>query len=127
MKKLILPALTAAALAAGGCTGVSVHTNLNPSNFTDYFKASGVDVVTYEELDGSNYMLIGGVHGLSCQEDEDDFPANEADARTELKRNAVDMGANALVINKCIRAAETGACSLSVTCYGDALYVKNAD
>ncbi len=126
MKKIVLLSLAAAALAAGGCSGVSVRTNLNPGNFTDYFKASGVDVVTYEELEGSNYVRLGTARGLSCQEDADSFPANEADARTELKRHAVDMGANALVINQCIRAAETGACSLSVTCYGDALYVKDS-
>lgn len=115
----------AAALVLTACQGgVSVDTNLNPSNFTDYFKASTVDVVEYEDLGARPYAVIAPVHGLSCQKDEDDFPANEADARTAMKRTAADKGANALVINKCVRAKETGVCYLSVTCYGDALYVK---
>ncbi len=122
MLKLIY-ALPAAALLAA-CSGVSVQTNLNPSNFTEYFKPSTVEVVTFADLEDQIYQVIAPVHGLSCQRDADDFPANETDARVDLLRRAADKGANAVVINKCLTARDTGACSISVTCYGDAVYVK---
>ncbi len=114
-------ALPAVILSA--CSSVSVDSNLNPRNFSEYFKASTVETVSYADLAKQTYALLGRTHGLSCQRDSDDFPANESDARTDLKRKAADMGANALVIHKCVRAQDTGACALSVTCYGDAIYV----
>lgn len=123
LKQLMVAA--AAALCLSACSGVSVQTNLNPGNFTDYFKASTVDVVQEDELEGKTYAVIGPVHGLSCQTDADDFPANETDARTALLRKAADKGANAVTIHKCVQAKDTGVCALSVTCYGDALYVKD--
>lgn len=123
LKHLIIAAVSALCLSA--CSGVSVQTNLNPGNFTDYFKASTVDVVEEGDLEGKTYAVIGPVHGLSCQTDADDFPANETDARTALLRKAADKGANAVQIHKCVKAKDTGVCSLSVTCYGDALYVKD--
>ena len=125
IKSLILSITTACALSA--CSGVSVDTNLNPGNFTEYFNPSAVTVTTYSDLQDKVYQVISPVHGLSCQQDADDFPANEADARTALKRAAADKGANALIINKCVTARETGACLLSVTCYGDAVYVREED
>ncbi len=115
------PTFTACLLTA--CSSVSFDSNLNPHNFSEYFKPSQVETVTYAELADKTYSVLGAVHALSCQQNADDFPANAADARTELKRKAADMGANALVIHQCVRAEDTGACTLSVTCYGDAIYV----
>lgn len=120
-----LTGMAAGLMALTACSGVSVHTNLDPENFTEYYKPSTVEVTTYEELGNTPYVHLGTLSGLSCQVKSDDFPANASDARTDLRRKAADAGANALVPGKCVTAKDTGACSISVTCYGDALLVED--
>lgn len=106
------------------CESVAFNTNLDPDNFKDYYKASAVEDSTYEGLTGKNYKSLGLVRGLSCQIDDRDFPANEADARTDARRKAADMGANAVVFGKCVKINKTPSCQVSVTCYADALLVN---
>lgn len=111
-------------LVVSGCESVSFSTNLDPQNFKDYYKPSMVELLSREDLNDHVYKSLGAVHGLSCQENDLQMPANEADARTDLKIKAADMGANALVVDKCVRVEhEDGVCKVSVTCYGQALVI----
>ncbi|MDY6322053.1 MAG: Rcs stress response system protein RcsF [Succinivibrio sp.] len=121
MKKI---ALVFAAFALAGCSGYSVHTNLDPDNFREYFKPSGAQSVTDEDLQGRAYKVIGQVTGLSCKAGEYDPAPTEADARTKARLKAVDLGANAVKFGRCVRLENTPACLVSVTCYGDALVVQ---
>ena len=121
------PAALAAAAALCACESVSFSINIDPANIAAYYRPSLVEVVTYEELGERPYLVVGQVRGLSLQERELDLPANEADARTELRKNAVRAGGNALVIHKCISVSGSpgGAVRSSVTCYGDALVIED--
>ena len=112
----------AAALALTACSSLSFHTNLDPGNFTEYYKPSRVEVLQGEaELDRRPYVSLGQVAGLACQAGERDYIATEADARTDARRKAADLGANAILFTRCVRINDTPACRVSVTCYGDAL------
>ncbi|MCR5084362.1 MAG: exopolysaccharide biosynthesis protein [Succinivibrionaceae bacterium] len=117
-------AAAALLLLAAGCGNYTFHSNLDPGNFKEYYKASYARETTLEELGNTPYTSLGLVEGLSCQERERDYIANERDARTELRKAAADRGANALVFGKCVRLTGTPACRISVTCYGEALRVK---
>lgn len=116
MKKL-LPLL---AVVAAGCGPMSFHTNLDPSNFREYYKPSSVDEVSSADLLRTSYTSLGVVDGLACQIKEGDYIATEADARTDARIKAADMGADVIRFGKCIRLEDTPACKVSVTCYAEA-------
>ena len=120
-KGMVSAALLAVLL--GGCQDVAFETNLDPDNFTEYFKPSSVEVYTNESILQNRFKSLGLVTGLACQETEDDFIARESEARTDAKLKAADLGANGIVFGKCIRLEKTAACVVSVTCYGEAFQV----
>ncbi|WP_406021683.1 Rcs stress response system protein RcsF [Succinivibrio sp.] len=113
------------ALLLASCSSFEFKTNLDPSNFTEYFKPSSVEEVTEEELVSKPYRTVKTVEGLSCQEDEKDAVATEADARTKARIKAADAGANAIRFDKCVHLKNTKACRVSITCYADALIVDD--
>ncbi len=116
--------LILASLMLSACSGVSFHTNLDPSNIKEYYKPSAVEVIDSEaDLDNRSYFVITQVKGMACQINDRDYIATEADARTEARIKAVDAGANAIRFGKCVRIENTPACKVSVTCYGDALSI----
>ena len=116
-------ALLAGSVLLGGCQDVAFETNLDPDNFTEYFKPSTVEVYTNESILNYRFESLGLVSGLACQETEDDFIAHESEARTDAKLKAADLGANGIIFGKCIRLEKTAACAVSVTCYGEAFKV----
>ncbi|MGN0901958.1 MAG: Rcs stress response system protein RcsF [Succinivibrio sp.] len=121
MKKFIL----LFALCAAGCSNFEFKTNIDPSNFKEYFKPSAVEEVTDEELATKPSRSLGVVSGLSCQEDENKPVATEADARTKARLAAVDKGANAVRFGKCVHLENTKSCRVSITCFADALVVDD--
>ena len=116
--------LICAALLLNACSGYSFHTNLDPSNFKEYYKPSGVTVVDDEDLANKPYKNKGLVTGLSCQARTSDPVATVAEARTEAKIKAVDLNANAIRFKKCVRLENTPACVVSWSCYADALIIN---
>ncbi len=128
MRLTVIPFVALASLCLASCQGgVSFESNLDPNNVIDYLKPGSLEEVTYQELGDRPYISKGFVAGLSCQVKERDFIANETDARNDARNKAVELGANAIVFNKCIRVQKTEACLESVTCYADALFVKEED
>ncbi len=119
--------LPAAAFLCACQGGMTFKTNLDPSNFTEYFKPSQVDELSEAELLKARHKSLGTVSGLSCQIKDRDYIANVADARTDAKVKAVDLGANAIVFDKCVTLSDTPACKVSVTCYAEALLVEEQD
>ena len=124
MFKVLVPV---AALALSACSGVSFETNLDPSNVINYLKPGSLEETTYEALGDRPYLHRGQVTGLSCRLNERDFIANESDARNDARSKAVALDANAIVFRQCVWASETPACLESVTCYADALFVKEEE
>ena len=116
--------LLLASIFLSACSGVSFHTNLDPSNIKEYYKPSAVEVIDSDAaLDNRPYKVISQVKGMACQLNDRDYIATEADARTEARIKAVDAGANAIRFGKCVRIETSPACKVSITCYGDALSV----
>ncbi len=122
MKKnlFVLPLL----LLLSGCSSYSFHTNLDPENFKEYYKPSGVTKVDDEILQNKPYKNKGMVTGLSCQARKNDPVATAAEARTDAKIKAVDLNANAIRFKKCVRLENTPACAVSWSCYADALIIN---
>ena len=114
-----------AALFLSACSNYEFKSNLNPSNFKEYFKPSGVTEYSEEELAGVPNRSLGVVSGLSCQIKDSDDVATEVKARTDARLKAVDLGANAIEFGKCVTLTNTPACKVSVTCYADALVVND--
>ncbi len=114
-----------AAVMVSACSNFQFKSNLNPSNFTEYYKPSGVKVVTDADIASVPTHSLGLVSGLSCQINENDEIATDVNARTDAKLKAVDMGANAIKFGKCVRLENTPACLVSVTCYADALVIND--
>lgn len=113
-----------AAVVLAGCSQYSFHTNMDKENFTNYFKPGSVALVDKAQLDDLNYVVLGTVEGNSCQEDDRQPVPSAADARTEARRRTADMGGNALQLSQCLELGATPGCKASITCYGQALKVK---
>ncbi len=118
MKKILISAL--AAWCCAGCENFTFTSNLDPDNFTEYYKPSMVETVTEDELQNVRHKSLGMVTGLACQAKERDYIATEADARTDAKVKAADMGADAIKMGRCVRLENTPACKVSITCYAEA-------
>jgi|SRR5574344_261101 RcsF protein len=114
-----------AALVLSSCSSFEFKTNLDPSNFKEYYKPSGVTEVSEEDLENTPNRSLGVVSGLSCQLKDSDAVATEVKARTEARIKAVDLGANAIKFGKCVHLSNTPACKVSVTCYADALVIDD--
>lgn len=113
-------------LLLNACGSYSFKTNIDPENFVEYTKPSRVDVYTNESIVEHRYHSLGMVDGIACQEKANDYIALESDARTDARIKAANLGANAIVFNKCVRLEKTNACNVSVTCYGEAFIVDDS-
>lgn len=118
----IIPVLAAVAVLSG-CSGYAFHSNLSPENFREYYKPSGVTVLSDEEFAATAYKSKGLVSGLSCQAREQDPVATQSEARTQARIKAVDLNANGIHFKKCVKLENTPACLVSYTCYADALVI----
>lgn len=118
--------LGAGVLLLASCSNFEFKTNVDPSNFKEYFKPSYATEVTEDELEKVPNRSLGLVEGVSCQIKDTDAIATEADARTKARIKAYDLGANAIKFGKCVRLENTPACLVSVTCYADALVVDDS-
>lgn len=104
-----------------------VSTNLDSENFKHYFSPTTVKIVTSESEFTGKYKFIGLVEGESCQEKAHYALPNEIDARTEARRKAYKLGANAIIFSQCVMIEEDKAskyCVASTVCYGRAYLVE---
>jgi RcsF protein len=115
-KLLIWTALSASLLSA--CSHYPLETNLDKKNIDEYFKASKVRVLSAQELSQYSYKVLGTVEGFACQEQAKDSAPRHADARTDARNQAADMGGNGIVFSTCIEFEPTATCYASLSCYG---------
>ncbi|MBM7454937.1 RcsF protein [Oceanisphaera litoralis] len=111
------------AVALSGCAGWGFNSNVSPDGIKDYYKGDGVRLYSKAELEGVNYLTLGSVEGEACQIKADEAPPKEADARASVRRRAADMGANGLLLDRCIRFDDMPGCIEQVLCSGQALKV----
>ena len=105
------------------CSNFDFSSNLDKENFDEYFKPSQVTVYEKSELANLDYQFIRAVEGSSCQEQENDRPADIKEARTNARIHAADINANGIVFQSCISFAKDETCITNIICYAQALDV----
>ncbi|WP_220755588.1 MULTISPECIES: Rcs stress response system protein RcsF [Shewanella] len=117
----LFTALSTVLLSA--CSGnYSFNSNLDGEAIDEYFKPSGVVLYKDGERPKGAFEIVGLVEGESCQETEDGVPANIADARTEARKKAVELGANGLIVKKCLLTEQkNNTCYTQAFCVGQAI------
>ncbi|MBR9857176.1 MAG: exopolysaccharide biosynthesis protein [Gammaproteobacteria bacterium] len=113
------------AVALSGCAGWGFNSNVSPDGIKDYYKGDGVQLYSKADLEGVNYVTLGSVEGEACQINADEAPPKEADARASVRRRAADMGANGILMDRCIRFDDMPGCIEQVLCSGQALKVAD--
>ncbi len=128
MTKHILKLTLSAALLLSGCAKINdISTNLDRDNFKHYFSPTKVKIVESEKDFTGKYKFVGLVEGESCQEKAHHAAPNEIDARTEARRNAYELEANAIIFSQCLMIESDKAakhCVASTVCYGRAYQVE---
>lgn len=124
----ITPLMLLIALTISGCAKINhVTTNLDRDNFEHYFSPTQIKIVKKEQDFSGKYKFVGLVEGESCQEKAYHAAPNEIDARTEARRKAYQLGANAIIFSQCVMISDDKAakhCLSSAVCYGRAFKVE---
>lgn len=115
---------------AVGCAKINdISTNLDRDNFKHYFSPTKVKIVESEKELTGKYKFVGLVEGESCQAKAHHAAPNEIDARTEARRKAYELEANAIIFSRCVMIEEDQAakyCIASTVCYGRAYQVEQS-
>lgn len=116
------------------CAKIStVSTNLDQSNFTHYFSPSEVRIYQNEDEFEGRAKLVSMVEGEHCQLKAHHAEPDEIEARTDARRKAYQLGANAIVFSGCTLVAgenlsatnaEGKQCVATRVCYGKAYVVE---
>ena len=129
--KLALTAITTSALLLSSCAKIStVNTNLDRDNFAHYFSPAQVEIFETEQDFPGKYKMVGMVEGEHCQAKAHLAAPDKIEARTEARRHAFQLGANAIVFSGCAEVnlqGENKQCYASVICYGKAYQVESLD
>lgn len=117
------------------CTSrYEVTTNLDNKNFKNYFSPAKVIIYKNEqdmlaqssptnEVIKKKYHYIGAVEGEDCQDKSHHQVPDEINARTDARRKAFELGANAIIFSGCALIENNKAdkqCVASTVCYGKA-------
>ncbi|WP_165905080.1 Rcs stress response system protein RcsF [Parashewanella curva] len=113
-------------LYLAGCSGnYAFNSNISKDSIKEYFKAADVTLYDKAHPAPKSYQTIKIVNGEDCQQSSNNKIATEADARTDARRNAADIGANGFIVEHCVNlATPTPECLTQVVCTGKAIKVK---
>lgn len=115
-------------LSVAGCAQkITLNSNLDPDNFRDYFSASKVKIINDESELSTPYKFIGLVEGQSCQEKAHHELPDEITARTETRKNAYQLHANAVLFTACTLIENNEAdkqCVATRVCYAKAFITQ---
>lgn len=106
-----------------------VSTNLDQENFQRYFSPTEVTIYQDESEIKTQFRYLAAVEGESCQVKAHHQPANEIAARTDARRKAFNLGANAIVFSGCTLIENNIAdkqCVTTRVCYGKSYQVEKA-
>lgn len=119
----VLSLAISSALLLSGCAGeYSFNSNLDGEAIDEYFKPVNVVLFKDNERPKGAFKIIGLVEGESCQETPNGVPANIADARTLARKKAAELGANGLIVKKCmINEQKMEGCYSQAFCVGQAV------
>jgi len=102
--------------------------NLDAENFRDYFAPSEVDIYPSTDAFKGKYQYLGLVEGENCQAKQHHAKPDEIIARTEARKKAYKLNANAIVFTGCALLTDKNTpeqCIASTVCYGQAYYVES--
>tara|TARA_B100000767_G_C19399912_1_gene383468 strand:+ start:175 stop:567 length:393 start_codon:yes stop_codon:yes gene_type:complete len=121
--------LTAILFLSACSAHYQMKSNLDVGNLMKYFSPSKVAIYDSEEDIKEKYHFIGAVEGESCQQKPYHQQADELTARTNARRNAYLLKANAIVFSGCAlidgdKAAKY--CISSYLCYGKAYRIDTS-
>ncbi|MFT6926953.1 MAG: RcsF protein [Psychromonas sp.] len=116
-----------AALLSAACSNLNFSSNIDKKNFDEYFKPSQVTVYEKSQLQDLDYKFIAAVDGSSCQQEENDRPADIKEARTNARIKAAEMKANGIVFQSCLTFERDASCVSNIICYGRAFDVILSD
>jgi len=110
------------------CSGkFDSSSNLDAKNFANYFAPSNVEIYTSIDAFNGQYKYIGLVEGEACQAKEHHAKPDEIIARTEARKKASELKANAIIFTGCTLLTGEGTtrqCVASTICYGQAYFVE---
>ncbi|WP_394128765.1 Rcs stress response system protein RcsF [Shewanella maritima] len=99
-----LIAVCGLSLLLSACAGeYSFNSNLNGEAINEYFKPGEVTLYDQNNQPAKGYTILGLVEGSDCQVEANDVPASAAQARTEARKKAAEMGANGIIIQQCLQ------------------------
>ncbi len=115
------------ALLLSACASDFVFkSNLDGKAINEYFKVGDVVLYDGEVQPKGNFEVLGLVEGEDCQETAKDTPPQMAEARTNARRAAAELGANGFVVKSCFMITEAdNSCFSRALCVGQA--IKTAD
>ncbi len=102
-------------------------TNLDAENFTNYFAPSNVTIYTSTNEFKTQYKYMGLVEGENCQAKAHHAKPDDVMARTEARKKAYQLKANAIIFTGCALLPDESTakqCVASTVCYGQAYYVE---
>ncbi|ARD23138.1 MULTISPECIES: Rcs stress response system protein RcsF [Shewanella] len=119
-------ALVSSFLLSGCASDYTFNSNLDSKAIDEYFKPTSVELFKDGERPTGAFDIVALVEGESCQETETGVPANVADARTQARKKANELGANGLIVKKCLLTEQpTETCFTQAFCVGQAIKMHN--
>ncbi len=128
MIKTLTP-ITLLLLISSCSSNYTVSTNVDRENFKHYFSPTKVKIYKDEQEFPAKYNFIGLVEGQDCQRKSHLAAPDEITARTDARRNAAEVKANAIIFTGCapiVSEAIDSHCISTLVCYGKAYQVENA-
>lgn len=126
MKKFSI--LCGATILLTSCANqLSVSTNFDKENFQHYFSPGKVTVYQESADIIKKATFLGLVEGEDCQQKKHHEAPSNALARTDARRRAYNINANAIVFTSCTLVNDNEAdkqCVASTVCFGKAFHIK---
>lgn len=109
-----------------GCGVINFSSNIDPSNFKEYYKSSLVKLYSKDELVNlEQYDDLGAVEGIDCQINSLFPMPKESVAKKNMLEQSYDLGANAVIFDKCVSISDTLNCEHEISCFGRALKLND--
>jgi RcsF protein len=101
------------------------NSNLDGAAIDDYFKAGKVTVFDASTLPKAPFKRLKLISAQQCQLTSKEPPVTIADARTELRRQAADIGANGILMKNCqVIETDEQDCFSRALCVGEAISIS---
>ena len=127
MKTLVTSSsiLTSALLI--GCAGeYSFNSNLSGQAINEYFKAGDVLLIEKNTAPPHPFDALAMVDGEACQAYDNEPIASLAEARTNMRLAAANIGGNGVILNRCVEFNDPeGGCLTRTLCIGRAIIMDN--